>query len=104
VAQLERLRTGNRRRAPQAPGAVNATAIGNEHDRLPVACPGRVDLVVVSTVVVARQRALALPRQTDRVGQLPLAHPGCKHVKLAVVGARRVEDPPTIRRPAWLDV
>ena len=104
VTQLNRVRAGNRRRAPETPGAVNATAIGNEHDRLAVACPGRVDLVVVGAVVIPRQRALVLPRQPQRICQLLLAHLGCEHVKVAVVARRHIDDPPTIRRPARLDV
>src|SRR6202008_1351626 len=104
VIQLARCRAGDRGHEPQAARAMNVPAVRHEQQRLAVARPGWIDLVVVGAVVVARQWAAVLAREALRLHELRGAHVGDKDVEVPLISARHVRDSPPVRRPAWLDV
>ena len=70
--------------APQAAGAVDVAAVGDEQNFLAVARPDRADLVVIGGVVVARQLGFVLGRELLHVAECAAGKICGENVEVAV--------------------
>ena len=104
VVQLGRGCPRHRRHFPESPGAVDAAAVGDVDDRLAVARPGGVDLVVIGTVVVPRQRALVLAGDAHHRAEAGRGQRAGEDVEALVEGRGDEHQLPPVRGEARLDV
>ena len=104
VVQLLGRSCRHRRALPEAAGAVDAAAVGDVDDRLAVARPGRVDLVVVRAVVVARQVALVLAGDAHHLAEAGGGQGAREDVEALVEAGGDEHQLPAVRGEARLDI
>src|ERR1700722_9524662 len=93
-----------RRNAPEPAGSIDVIAIGDIDDLSAVARPHRIDLMIISTVVVARQLALVLAGQALDALELAPFDVGRENMKALVVQRRHENDAPAVGRESRLDI
>src|SRR5581483_5654819 len=102
VVNLARLRSRLGGHSPETSGPVDMVAIGDIQDLAAIPRPGRVDLMIHGTVVVARQITPVLFRQLPNVAEPAGGEISHEEMEMPVEGAGDEHQAPSIRRESGL--